>query len=107
MEAKVLRAFTHKNTGIVWHDGETFRGTPEAVGELVSKGFLAAPKREAPASSVSVEQGERSDGEGVDLASMTVKQLVAICARRQIETPNKPRKADLIAAIQAADAAGE
>ena len=36
------------------------------------------------------------------LESLTVRQLVSICADRKIDTPSKPRKADLIAAIRAA-----
>lgn len=36
------------------------------------------------------------------LADMTVRELVAICADERIETGSKPRKADLVAAIEAA-----
>ena len=39
---------------------------------------------------------------GLDTATLTVKELVAICVKEGIETPSKPKKADLIAAIQAA-----
>ena len=40
--------------------------------------------------------------EGKALADMTVKELVEICANERIDTPSKPKKADLVAAIEAA-----
>jgi len=90
VEAKVKKSFNHKNTGITWFEGDVFKGTAEAAAQLAEMGYLdfdgkAPTKPEQP-----------------DLATLTVKELVAICAERKIETPNKPKKADLIAAIEAA-----
>ena len=92
MEARVLKAFHHENTGLTYFGGDVFKGSESEVEQLAGRGYLAAG---APAGGA---QPERE----ADLASLTVKELVAICADRKITTPNKPRKADLIAAIEAA-----
>ena len=90
VEARVKKSFKHTNTGLVWFEGDTFKGAEDAAAQLAEMGYLDfdghAPKKpEQPA-----------------LATLTVKELVAICVERKIETPSKPKKADLIAAIEAA-----
>ena len=90
VEARVKKSFKHTNTGLVWFEGDTFKGSDDAAAQLAEMGYLdfdghAPTKPEQP-----------------DLATLTVKELVAICVERKIETPNKPKKADLIAAIEAA-----
>lgn len=90
VEAKVIKSFKHTNTGLVWFEGDVFKGTADAAAQLAEMGYLDfdghSPKKP----------------DQPDLATLTVKELVAICVERKIETPSKPKKADLIAAIRAA-----
>lgn len=93
VHAKVIKSFKHKNTGLVWFEGDMFKGSDDAAAQLAAKGLLDydghAPK-------------EPERPEQPELAALTVKELVAICVERKIETPSRPRKADLIAAIRTA-----
>ena len=89
VEAKVIRSFKHSNTGLIWFDGDTFRGTHDAAVQLAERGYLdfdgAEPQPEEPS-----------------LATLTVRELAAMCAERGIDVPARAKKADLIAAIEAA-----
>lgn len=51
--------------------------------------------------SVYVGEVRTSKVSATSLANMTVKELVALCKDRGIDVPPKPRKADLIAALEA------
>lgn len=90
VEARVIKSFKHTNTGLVWFEGDVFKGSDEAAAQLAEMGFLDFDGR-AP-----------KTPEKPELATLTVKELAAICAERGIEMPSKPKKADLIAAIEAA-----
>jgi len=90
VEARVIRSFRHTNTGRVWFEGDVFSGTEEAARQLAKMGYLEPAKGGATAKA------------SPPLATLTVKELAAICDEENIEIPKKPRKADLIAAIEAA-----
>ena len=90
VNAKVLKSFKHVETGLVWFEGDTFKGSAEAASVLASRGYLDYGGHPA------------ASAHSPELATLTVKELVAICVKEGIETPSKPKKADLIAAIQAA-----
>lgn len=90
VEARVIKSFKHTNTGIIWFEGDVFKGGDDAAAQLAEMGYLDFDGR-APKSQDEPE-----------LATLTVRELSAICSERGIEVPNKPRKADLIAAIRAA-----
>lgn len=92
MRAKVLKAFSHTDTGRIWLKGETFVGDDDAAVELARKGFVEVQGVEARKEAPPRE----------DLASLTVKELLAICAERGIETPPKAKKADIVSAIESA-----
>lgn len=92
VEAKVIKSFKHTNTGLVWFEGDTFKGSDEAAAQLAEMGYLAfdgrAPKKQ----------------DAPDLATLTVKELVKLCIEKGIEPggAGRPKKADLIAALEAA-----
>lgn len=89
VEAKVIKSFKHTNTGLIWFEGDTFRGAAEAAAQLAGRGYLDydghAPEEPAMP----------------DLATLTVSELRVMCEERGIEVPNRPRKADLIEAVRA------
>lgn len=92
MKARVLKAFHHTDTGRIWLKGEMFVGDDDAAAELGRMGFLDVPGASEPP----------AVPEGPALATMTVRELSRICAERGIETPAKPKKAELVALIEAA-----
>lgn len=90
MEAVAIKHFRHTNTGRVYAPGDGFVGTDAMARELARRGYVRV---------VSVETGGGEVQAAEDLQAMKVRDLVAICAHEGIETPAKPKKADLIAAI--------
>ena len=99
----VIKGFKHKNTGRKWKAGDVFEGTEAQSCELARRGYVefvpgAPPGAEpepAPAPAPAAEAAPTRD----ELEAMTVKQLVALCVENRIETPSKPRKGDLVAAL--------
>lgn len=89
VEARVIKSFKHTNTGKVWFDGDTFKGSAGAAAQLAEMGFLDF-------------DGHAPEAEGTDYATLTVAELRAICAERGVEAPPKAKKAELIAAIRGA-----
>ena len=87
MRVKVKKAFKHLNTGRIWLIGEMFEGDEATVGELASMGFL-----------------DYETGRKADYGAMTVRELAAYCAEKGIALKGKPKKAEMIAAIRAAEA---
>jgi hypothetical protein len=89
VEAKVKKSFKHTNTGLVWFEGDTFKGNDEAAAQLAEMGYLdfgghAPTKTALPA-----------------LSTLTVRELRAMCEKEGIEVPDKAKKAEIIAAIEA------
>lgn len=96
-KAKVVKAFHHTNTGKTWLAGDVFSGDESTVAELARRGFLAASE---PNVTVAISaEGFESEP---DFGALTVKELSALCADRGIDVPAKARKAELVAALQAA-----
>ena len=91
MEARVINPFKHTNTGIRWNVGDVFRGDTDTVLELADMGFVEAPGMDFPGCEAAP-----------DLASMTVRELSAICDERGIEGKGQPRKSELVTLIEAA-----
>lgn len=89
MDARVIRAFFHADTGRLWRVGDTFRGEDAAARQLAERGYLdlGGGAVAAPAS------------DAADLASLTVSELRALCAERGIDVPKRARKAELVAAL--------
>lgn len=91
VEAKVIKSFRHTNTGIVWFEGDVFKGRHDDAAQLAEMGFLdfdgCAPSEA---------------GADADWAAMTVAELSAACAERGIEVPKKARKAELVELLAAA-----
>ena len=93
VEARVIKSFKHTNTGLIWFDGDTFRGSAADAEQLAGRGYLELTGA-TPA-------GSRRRGADVPaLAAMTVRELAAMCAERGIDVPAKARKADLVALLE-------
>ena len=91
MRAKAIKAFLHSETGRIYLKGEVFEGSEETVAELAADGFLDAPGA-----------AKKPPKEEPDYATMTVRELVAMCGERGIETQPRMRKSDLVAALRGA-----
>lgn len=96
-KAKVVKAFHHTNTGKTWLAGDVFSGDGATVAELARRGFLA----QAEPGAVVVVSADGFESEP-DFDALTVKELAALCADRGIDVPAKARKAEFVAALQAA-----
>lgn len=101
----------------VWREvGDEWEGTPERVAEINRAGYgvmaEAVPEvqeedvqhEDAPEPAEDVERpaGVASAPQAGGLADMTVRQLTELCEERGIPVPSKPRKADLLAALEGA-----
>ena len=97
----VVRKFTHKNTGLTWRVGEVFEGTEAQSCELARRGYVEFVPGTPPGAPAAPEPelGPEDAPTLEELEAMTVKQLVELCVENRIETPSKPRKTDLVAAL--------
>lgn len=88
VEARVIKSFKHTNTGIVWFEGDLFKGTDDAAAQLAEMGYL--------------DFGGKPRPPEPELATLTVSELRALCAERGVDAPPRARKADLVAALNGA-----
>ena len=98
---KVLRGFYDRMARCDREAGDVFETTEGRATQIASRipGFVEiAPVEEAPVE-VPAEQVEEP-AEQVDLSSLKVAELKALCAERGIEVPSKATKAVLIGLLE-------
>ena len=89
MKATVHRLFWDLVEKVDRHAGEVFDVTPERAAQLIER---------LPEGYVTVD--DRPDDPEVDLSTLTVATLRALCEERGIEAPGKAKKAELIALLE-------
>ena len=82
MDAKVLTEFRDAATWKAYKPGDVFTGTPGRVGLLACMGLVEKEQVKPP------------------LGSLTVKQLLEVCADEGVKPPSKATKATLIRLIE-------
>lgn len=99
MAAKVIKAFRHANTGIVYSAGDEFAGTDEQALELQDLGFVEVAAAPEGADGGDPEDPDRETDER-PLGELTADELRALCAEYGIEVPSKAKKENLVAAVE-------
>lgn len=80
MRATVIAAFRDRLTWRAYDAGDEYEGTDARVSELASAGC--------------VTDGSSADGD--DLGTLTVAELKALCAERDVDYPKKATKGQLV-----------
>lgn len=88
MLIRCTREFRDMKANVVRSVGEEWEATPERLRAINSAGYGKLAE--------AVEEGDAPD-----IDAMTVRQLVELCIREDVETVGRPKKAELVALLKA------